>query len=278
MTETAEALIRTAARSLGVAGVDDPMRDATLLMRWALGVDGAGLAARSSQSVPEAAQKEFLAATLRREAREPLSHIVGTREFWGRPFRVTRDVLDPRPETETLVAEALHRGPQKRILDLGIGSGCILFTLLAEWPTASGIGVDVSEAALLIADLNARDLGVANRAHLQLGDWYKGLQGSFDLIVSNPPYIAEDALPELTPEVREHEPLQALTDGTDGLSAYHAIADGARDMLSASGWLLVEIGTGQSHAVAGIIASAGLLVHAILPDLDQRPRVVVARP
>ncbi|MEM9058873.1 MAG: peptide chain release factor N(5)-glutamine methyltransferase [Pseudomonadota bacterium] len=278
MSETAEALIRRSVRDLEASGVENAQRDARLLMRWALDVDGAALAARLAEPVPDDARKRFLEAIARRSAREPLSHITGCREFWRRPFRVTRDVLDPRPETETLIAEALHRGPQPRILDLGLGTGCILLTLLAEWPNAQGTGVEISEAALAVARTNAQDLGVDGRADLRLGNWYDGINGPFDLIVSNPPYIAADEIEGLSVEVRDFEPIEALTDGSDGLDAYSAIAQGARNMLTESGTLMVEIGAGQSHAVAGLLASAGLLVQAIIPDLDQRPRVIIARP
>jgi release factor glutamine methyltransferase len=202
------------------------------------------------------------------------------REFWGRRFRVTPAVLDPRPETETLVAAALEGPPVRRVLDLGTGSGCILLTLLAEWPEARGVGSDISAAALEVAAENARRLGVADRARLVTSDWCAGLAGSceqFGLIASNPPYITGDELAGLAPEVRNHEPLAALSAGGDGLDAYRRIAAGVGPLLAPGGRLLMEIGPHQAEAVGRILTDAGMVVTAVLPDLDGRDRVVLAK-
>ncbi len=168
----------------------------------------------------------------------------------------------------------------RRVLDLGTGSGCILLTLLAEWPQARGVGVDISAAALEVAAENARSLGVAGRAELVTGDWCAGLDGQFGLIVSNPPYIAADELAGLAPEVRLHEPLAALCStgdlGGDGLDAYRRIAAGVGPLLAPGGRLLMEIGPRQAAAVGRILADAGMAVTAVLPDLDGRDRVVSA--
>jgi release factor glutamine methyltransferase len=188
----AEAL-RDATARLQAAGVEGAARDARRLLAHALGVAPDVLAGRMTDPVPEAAGATFAALVARRAAREPVSHLTGVRAFWGREFRVTRDVLDPRPETETLVALALE-APFRRVLDLGTGSGCILVTLLAERPGAQGVGTDVSAQALVIAGENAARHGVAQRLVLTPSDWFGDIGGRYDLIVSNPPYIAAEEM------------------------------------------------------------------------------------
>jgi release factor glutamine methyltransferase len=271
----AEAL-RAAKARLEAAGVEGAARDARRLLAHALGVAPDVLAGRMTDPVPEAAVAAFDALVGRRAAREPVSHLTGQRAFWGRDFRVTRDVLDPRPETETLVARALA-GPFARVLDLGTGSGCILVTLLAERPGAQGVGTDISPDALLIAGENAARHGVADRLVLTPSDWFGDIGGRYDLIVSNPPYIAADEMAGLAPEVRDHEPRGALTDEADGLTAYRAIAEGAGRFLVPGGRLLVEIGPTQGMAVSSLFAQAGLERVVVHPDLDGRDRVVAAR-
>ena len=273
----AEIIARATAR-LAAAGVPEAERDARLLFRWAAGLEGAALAVALREPAGEHEITRFDEAVDARAGRVPVAQITGARLFWGRRFRVTRDVLDPRPETETLVAHALDGAPARRVLDLGTGSGCILLTLLAEWPEATGVGVDVSPAALGVAAENARGLGVADRAALRLGDWCAGLAGPFDLIVSNPPYVTTAELAALAPEVRLHEPAVALAGGADGLDAYRRIAAAAGPLLAPGGRLLLEVGAGQAEAVADILAAAGLGPAAILADLDGRNRVVSVAP
>jgi len=274
-----EIITRAAARLSG-AGVPDPKRDARLLLRWAANMDGAQLSAALTDPATAREIGRFEHAIEARERRIPVSHITGEREFWGRSFQVTSAVLDPRPETETLIAHVLQGPPASRILDLGTGSGCILLTLLAEWPQARGVGVDSSTAALAVAARNASSLGVAERAELTLGDWCAGLQGQFDLIVSNPPYIAADELAALSPEVRLHEPLPALCPdgdtGGDGLGAYRRIAAGIGPLLAPDGQLMMEIGPRQAVAVRQILTDAGMTVIDILLDMDGRDRVICA--
>jgi release factor glutamine methyltransferase len=270
-------LLRAATEELARGGIVDAARDARLALRWAAGLSGAALAAALDAPAGAEEARRFAEAVRRRAAREPLSHIVGTREFWGRAFAVGPEVLDPRPETETLIAEALQRGPFKRILDLGTGSGCIIVTLLAEWPGARGLGTDISAAALAVARRNAALHDVADRASFAEADWTRGLRGPFDLIVSNPPYIAAADMAGLEPEIREHEPPIALTPGGDGLGAYRSIAAGVRCLMAPGALLMVEIGAGQSEAVAVTLAAAGLSVMRVIPDLDRRPRVILAR-
>lgn len=267
-----EALAQAIQR-LDAAGIADAPRDARLLLADALGIapDRLTLVLRDPAGAEQAAFGEAIA---RRAAREPVSHITGRRLFWGRTFHVTADVLDPRPETETLIAEALG-APFTRLLDLGTGSGAILLTLLAERPAARGLGCDLSPAALAVAEGNAATLGLSGRAEFRQGDWFGPVEGRFDLIVSNPPYIAEAEMAGLAPEVLR-EPRMALTPGGDGLDAYRAIARGAGAHLTPGGRLMVEIGPTQGAAVAGLMAAAGLQGIALHPDFDGRDRVVSA--
>nr|WP_205911969.1 peptide chain release factor N(5)-glutamine methyltransferase [Rhodobacter sp. SGA-6-6] len=261
---------------LRAAGVEDAPRDARLLMAHALGVAPDRLTLHIGDEMTGPQAQVFEEAVAARVARKPLSQITGRRLFWGRSFRVTADTLDPRPETETLVAEALA-GSFSTVLDIGTGTGCILLTLLAERPDATGLGTDISPAALAVARENAAALDLAIRADFRQTSWLDGIETRFDLIVSNPPYIAADEMPALAPEVRDHEPLAALTDGADGLTAYRALAAQAPAVLVPGGRLLVEIGPAQGRAVAALFAAAGLADIRILQDLDGRDRVVAAR-
>lgn len=267
--------LRAAIPRLAAAGIPDAPRDARALLSHATGIAPDRLTLHLSDPMTPAAQAAFDGAIARRVAREPVSHITGTRLFWGRPFRVTPDTLDPRPETEILVEAALSE-PFFKLLDLGTGTGCILLSCLAGMPMAQGIGTDIQPATLAVAEGNARDLGLSGRARLILSDWFSAVQGRFDLILSNPPYIAEDEMAALSPEVLR-EPRRALTPGGDGLDAYRAIARGAPARLMPGGRLLVEIGPTQGPAVAALLAVQGLQDIRILPDLDGRDRVVAAR-
>ena len=273
-TTGAEAL-RQAIPRLQAAGVEDATRDARVLLAHALGLapDRLTLHLNDEMTAPQArSYEEALAARARRQ---PVAQITGRRQFWGLAFRVTPDVLDPRPETETLVAEALSR-PFLKVLDLGTGSGCILLSCLKGMPMARGLGVDLSEAALAVAEGNARALGLAGRARFQRSDWFSAVTGAFDLIVTNPPYIAADEMPALHPEVRDWEPHMALTPGGDGLEAYRRISRGAGARLMPGGRILAEIGPTQGAAVSALFSAAGLGEVRVLPDLDGRDRVVAA--
>ena len=271
----AQDALRRAIPRLQEAGIEDGARDARVLLAHALGIghDRLTLKLQDEMSAPqEAVYDQALAA---RMARQPVAQITGRRLFWGHSFRVTGDTLDPRPETEVLVAEAL-RAPFVKILDLGTGTGCILLSCLKAMPMARGLGVDISDAALQVAIGNTRDLGLEARARFRKSDWFAGVTGAYDLIVSNPPYIAEHELRDLAPEVRDWEPHLALSPGGDGLDAYRAIARGAGARLLPGGRLLVEIGPTQGAAVARLFADAGLADIRVLPDLDGRDRVVAA--
>lgn len=271
---TGQEALRRALETLEAAGIPDPRTDARALLAHALGLDPSRLTLHLPDPMPPEAEARLDAALKARLARQPVSQIIGHRLFWGRSFRVTPDVLDPRPDTETLIATALEE-PFHSLLDLGTGSGCILLTLLAERPLAQGTGADISPAALAVARQNAQT--IAPRARLVLSDWCKAIEGRFDLITSNPPYIAAEEMPGLSPEVRDHEPHLALTPGGDGLDAYRALAQQAPARLLPGGRLIVEIGPTQGRAVADLFRQAGLQRTEIRRDLDHRDRVVLAR-
>lgn len=266
------------------AGVDTPDLDARLLLQARLGLDRAGLRREAEAGrVLTAPEAEALARDVaRRLARESVAVIVGEKEFWSLPLRVSRETLVPRPDTETVVEAALTalRGRSApRIADLGTGTGAILLALLAERPDAFGLGVDIGAAALRLARENARRLAVANRARFIRADFAAAFGPAyFDLIVSNPPYIATAEIAALAPEVRQ-EPMLALDGGADGLSAYRAIAAEAPRALAPGGVLILEIGSAQAESVAEVFATAGMALTAPpLRDLAGNPRVLVLRP
>ncbi len=271
----AEAL-RRAMSDLSGAGVADPARDARRLLAAAMGIDPARLTLHLHDPLPEAAAEVFFRHVQARCTRQPLSQIVGFRDFYGRRFQVSSAVLDPRPDTEILVEAALNVAFE-RVLDLGTGSGCILLTLLAERPGATGLGTDLSPEALAVARTNRAALGLDTRATLRQGSWWEAVTGRFDLIVSNPPYITAEAMADLTPEVRDWEPHLALTPGGDGLAAYREILTHARAHLTPGGWLMVETGFDQGALVLELFQTAGFDAPQVLPDLDGRDRVVTGR-
>lgn len=272
----AQDALRLAVPRLQEAGIEDGARDARVLLAHALGIGHDRLTLKLQDEMTSPQEALYDEALTARMARQPVAQIIGRRLFWGLSFRVTRDTLDPRPETETLVAEALKE-PFLKVLDLGTGTGCILLSCLKDMPMARGLGTDISDAALQVAIGNTRDLGLEARARFRRSDWFDKVTGAYDLIVSNPPYIATEEMPQLVPEVRDWEPHQALTPGGDGLDAYRAIARGAPARLLPGGRLLVEIGPTQGVAVSVLFRSAGLEDIRVLPDMDGRDRVVAAR-
>lgn len=272
MTTVAVALAAGTAH-LAEAGIEGAGRDARRLMASALRIGADRLSLHLDDALSDEQAARWAAHLDARTARQPVAQITGRRAFWRHEFTVTRDTLDPRPETEALVAAALDL-PWRSVLDLGTGTGAILISLLAERPGARGVGTDVSDAALAVARGNAARLAVV--AEFRRANWFQGVTGRFDLIVSNPPYIAAHELAGLSPEVRDWEPHGALTDGGDGLSAYRAIAAGALDHLTPGGAVAVEIGWMQGPQVAALFAAAGAQAR-VIPDLDGRDRVVLAR-
>jgi len=246
------------------------------MMAFVLGTPHSRLALMLPEPLTEAALSAFRKAVERRANRQPVSQIIGCRDFFGREFLVTPAVLDPRPETELPVQLALERGGG-RILDLGTGSGAILISCLAEMPHAQGVGVDISESALAVARRNAIRHDVAARARFAVSDWYDSVTARFDLILSNPPYISAAELDGLSPEVRKWEPGIALTPGGDGLDAYRKIVPGAQKCLAPGGWLIVETGAAQARTVAALFSESGFCRIAVSRDLDGRDRAVSGR-
>ncbi len=276
MSATMADVISAAARRFRVAGVDDPVRDAWMLVGEAnrrVGGSDSFLLHESSGIATSELLEDWIS---QRESRRPVSQIIGQRHFHEHVFAVTSDVLDPRPDSETLVEEAIRIRPA-RILDLGTGSGCLLLSILARLPTATGIGTDVSHAALEIARLNGSRLGLGGRAEFFWSDWLAGITGKFDMIISNPPYLSAREYGDSPPELLHWEPRLALTDGGDGLSAFRSITANAAACLAPDGHLLLEFGAGQQGEVAEIVAGCGFRVDRMLHDLDGRRRALVAK-
>jgi release factor glutamine methyltransferase len=267
-----------AKKRLEDAGLAGPVIDARLLVEAAAGATRADIVGdpyRALSPEQEATLEDYLA---RREHREPVSHILGRKGFWKIMLNVTPDVLTPRPDTETVVEWVLRDFPEHAawsVLDLGVGSGAIVLSILAERPAARGLGVDVSEEALAVAHENAANLGLAGRLALLRGDWTEGLaEASFDLVVSNPPYIASHVIETLEPEVRDHEPRLALEGGADGLMHYRRLAPEILRVLKPGGRFAVEIGYDQKTAVEALFREAGAAQVQTLRDLGDRDRVV----
>jgi release factor glutamine methyltransferase len=260
---------------LGFGGVGNSGRDSRALLAHALDLEPDRLIIEHDREVSDDEMAAFEALLHRRLENEPVSRIIGHRLFWGRKFKIGPEVLDPRPETEVLVAEALRTGAPARLLDLGTGSGILAVTLLAEWPGATSVASDLSSGALGVARVNAQAHGVADRLALVGADWFDAIEGMFDLIVSNPPYIAADEMATLAPDVRDYDPEIALTPGGDGLDAYRAILAGAASHLSPGGRLMVEIGPSQGASVMALFEAAGFADILLRPDLDGRARVVI---
>jgi release factor glutamine methyltransferase len=280
MTQLASALAAAAA-ALAVAGFEEPRRRARRILAAALDLSPAVVVAHPERALSAPEADRVRAVLDRVLAHEPLSRILGHREFWGLYFALNRDTLDPRPETETVVEAVLRRLPDRRaplhLLDLGTGSGAILLALLSECPAARGLGIDIAPGAAAAARDNAVALGILLRANFVVGDWAAAAAGRFDAVVANPPYIATGALAGLPPEVARWDPARALDGGADGLGAYRAIAADLPRLLLPGGLFACEIGEGQEAAVMAILAAAGLAVDAVEPDLAGIARVVVAR-
>jgi release factor glutamine methyltransferase len=273
---------RAWATEFRAAGIDTAELDARVLVGHALGLDHAALAARAGQVLTPQQQSAIAALACRRLGDEPVARITGTKEFWTLRLRVNEATLVPRPETETVVEAALaaldKRGPRSRswrIADLGTGCGAILLALSTELPNAFGIGTDISAAALAIARDNAKRAGAARAAFL-VCDMASALAGPFDLIVSNPPYIATGGIDRLPPEVRLFDPRAALDGGYDGLRWYRPLAASAARSLAQNGIIVVELGKDQAEPVAAIFAAAGLAPVGFLPDLNSVPRALIA--
>ena len=280
---TVEQARRALAARFRAADLDSPELDARVLAGHALSLDHAALVAAAARPLGEAAAARMEELAARRLGGEPVSRIVGAREFWGLPLMVTPAVLVPRPETETVVELALalvdRGGPRTRALriaDLGVGSGAILLALLSELPNARGVGTDIAADALDVARRNAEQLGLGDRAELIVTDYGTALQGRLDLVVSNPPYIASRDIAGLDREVRDHDPPCALDGGADGLAAYRVIASDMARLLAPGGHLVVEIGAGQQPDIEHLFAAQGLAITAVRHDLSGIVRALAA--
>jgi release factor glutamine methyltransferase len=276
-----ETILKDAAARLRATGIESAQLEARLLLGHVVGESQEAIIA--GRVAPNAAALAgYTAALARRMAHEPLAYILGTREFWSLDFAVGPGVLIPRPESETLVESALKefpaRGAPLRVLDLGTGTGCLLIAFLKERSQASGIGSDISDEALAWAKQNVQTHGMANRVELMRSDWAAGVEGTFDVIFCNPPYVAKASRALLDPEVAYFEPEIALEGGLDGLDAYRQLAPQIRRFLTPNGRGYVEIGMGQATDVTVIFRNALLYVTRVVPDLAQVPRCVVAVP
>jgi release factor glutamine methyltransferase len=259
---TRRGALKEAVLLMKAAGLDTPVLDARLIVQHALEISWDTLYLKEDQPLTEGERGRLESELARRAAHEPVSRIVGRRHFWTLDLAVSPDTLDPRADTESLIETVVVAIPERtqplKFLDLGTGTGAILLALLAEYPHATGLGVDLSEGALAVARLNAESHGLSVRASFAAGCWAQGLAGPFDVIVSNPPYIESGDLAGLAPEVREHDPALALDGGADGLDAYRAIIPAIPLLLSPSGFAVLEIGAGQADAVARIAQEHGL--------------------
>ena len=262
--------------------IGDPQRDARLLLQHALGIDAASLFGADPDTLSDDALATFQRLIARRATREPVHRIIGQREFYGLSLGLSADTLEPRPDTEVLVDVVLEQVRLKgwterylRIVDLGTGTGAILLALLDQLPNASGVATDISPGALEQALQNAEALGLANRVIPLQGSWFEPIDGRFDIIVSNPPYITSTVLQSLEPEVRNHDPERALDGGPDGLNAYRDILRDMSSFLNDGGFAALEIGYDQAQHVSELGQQSGMMVKQVVKDLGQRDRAVL---
>ncbi len=273
-----EQIYRRLISEMTKSGLESPGLEARIILKYRLGVDYGDIIAGNGRKIEKIDENAIESDLRRRLNGEPYSRIQGKREFFGRDFVLGPDTLDPRPETEILVGRALElfHGKQfpERILDLGTGTGCIIVSLLAEWPESQGIAVDKAQGALDVTAINATAHGVSDRLALKLGDWTERIEGVFDLIVSNPPYIPAQEIANLESAVRNHDPILALDGGFDGLEPYKKIFSDLKRLLSPCGKALFEIGAGQEADIARLAGESRIRIECVHPDLAGIPRVV----
>ncbi|MCE3232453.1 MAG: Methylase of polypeptide chain release factor [Rickettsiaceae bacterium] len=265
-----KSILSSAKAELSNTGSPSSALDAELLLAYALGASREKIIGYPELEISGEEAKAFNALVKRRIAREPMAHILGRREFWGREFKVNKYTLDPRPDSETLIEAALELFPldkQLNILDFGTGTGCLLLTLLAEFPNAKGVGVDISSDALAVAKGNSCNLGLANRAEFIVSSWGDKVQGKYDLIISNPPYIRSSDISCLEPEVSKYEPCGALDGGMSGLQCYEDLAPQIATLISNDGFVVLEFGMGQHEDVKDIMENIGLAFVDFKQDL-----------
>jgi len=279
--ETIADVLRRVASRLAAAGIERSRAEARLLVEAATGASRAEIIGFGERALtpPQSEALERLVA--RRCLREPVSRILGKREFWSLPFAVTPATLDPRPDSETLVSAVLgeiaDRQAALEILDLGTGTGCLLLALLSELPQARGTGVDLAPEAVATARDNAAALGLAARAAFLVGDWARDINARFHVVISNPPYIESAAVSGLQPEVARFDPAAALDGGPDGLAAYRLLIPQAAERLVPGGLMALEIGAGQSESVDRLAADAGFTAIGTVHDLAGIPRCLLFR-
>ena len=276
-----DALLAQARADLLAVGIDSAALDARMLLQFVLGVSHEQIVAGRIAEVVEEEAVFFTNLVARRAKHEPVAKIIGMKSFWKDEFLTTKDTLDPRPDTEIMIEAVLEECEDRfapwRFLDVGTGTGCILLSLLREFPFASGVAVDKSEEALQVAQRNARNQRLALRARFLHSDWLANVEGTFDVIVSNPPYITTSDMETLPEEVKHYDPTSALVAGEDGLDAYRALIPQATGRLVSGGWLFLEIGAGQAADVVAIGRNVGLDAEAVLKDLAGIERVVAFR-
>lgn len=290
--QTLEALQRRMMQQLKTQHHETAPLDARLLLEHASGLSSTDLAIQAKQEADATLIHDAQALVALRLTGMPVAKIIGHKEFWGRRFHVSPAVLDPRPDSETLIEAALALLPEDkalRLIDLGTGSGCLLLTLLAERPLARGLGIDKSRAALSLARRNAHclksgldsgldlNLGLRRRVALRHGDWLHGVNATADMIVANPPYIASDSIDRLDRDVRLFDPRLALDGGSDGIGPYHALIAPSFQCLTGGGHLLLEIGVTQAEAISALMAAAGFADISLRQDLAGRDRVLIGR-
>lgn len=273
--------LRDASRTLDQAGVENARADARLMLRFILKISLSDLLARGDDTLDADQKKQFEALVEKRAARRPMAQVIGMREFWGLDFKVTEHTLDPRPDSETIIEMLFKYQPVRSkpltIVDFGTGTGCLLLAALSEYPAARGVGVDISDAALTVAEGNAVALRLKNRAIFKKSDWNSQINGVWDVVISNPPYIKTEEIPGLSPEVAKFEPRLALDGGGDGLQCYRAITRFLPKVLADGGVALLEVGAGQAASVADLAKEQGLRIEEIAHDLAGIERCVVIR-
>lgn len=285
-------IVHNTDEQLTAAGIDNPALDARILVAHALGLDRAQLVGQADRILTEKEQTEIATLVGRRAKREPVSRILGLREFWSLPFGVNEATLVPRPESETVVEAALkgirHSGfgiqgknprmldAECRILDLGTGTGCLLLAILHELPRATGLGIDIAPRAVEQAKENAERLGLTARAEFRMGDWVEGIDEQFDFIISNPPYITGDEISTLMPEVRDHDPWLALDGGKDGLEIYRRLIPQLPRLLKPKGFAVFEVGETQAATVRDIFVGAEFKNIAAHSDINGIERCITA--
>ncbi|WP_299380339.1 peptide chain release factor N(5)-glutamine methyltransferase [uncultured Kiloniella sp.] len=266
---------------LTAAEIENPRLDVRLLLAETLSVDTSYLFGYPEKLLNDGQFRHFQAMINRRLKREPVSKIIGRKEFWSLEFKVSRDTLDPRPDSETLIEAVLESLVDKtesiKILDLGTGTGCLLLTLLSELQAAKGLGIDISDKALAIAKDNAEALGLSDRVAFQLGNWCDGVKDGWDIIISNPPYIGEDEKKILSPEVLNYDPALALFAENNGMKDYQTFIPQAASILKNNGMLVVEAGHTQAEAINALMSDAGLMVYPAKKDLGGIARACIAR-